>query len=111
MSPARTPNPAASPTAGQPSGMSPTAKRPRNVEMYASIDEGGGSRTMSNEDLTAGFLNLVCLQSRDAKFAADIAGCTHDNAGLLNAVISRTNAVEAAGKVAQGVIEQTATKL
>ena len=51
------------------------------------------------------------LLSRDAKFAADIAECTHDNAGLLNAVISRTNAVEAAGQVAQGIIEQTVGKV
>ena len=92
MTPVMTPNPAAPQAASAPTCMSPTAKRPRGVEAYTSMDDGGGTRVMWNEDLTAGFLNLIRLQSRDAKFAADIAGCTHDNAGLLNAVISRINA-------------------
>ena len=64
------------------SGLSPTAKRPRDVGTFVGMDTGNsqGTRVLSTEDLTAGFNNLVRLQTRDAQFAKEIALVTEHNA-------------------------------
>ena len=86
------PGPNPSPVGGAPpSGTTPNAKRPMDK---TSIDVAlGGSRLMSQEDLTAGFNNLVGLQSRDERFTKDLADCTGYNADMLNALITRVNAL------------------
>ena len=98
ITPAPSPNTAIVPVLGgpPPTGMSPIAKRPRDVGTFASMDTGGATRVMSVEDLTGGFINLSRLQERDAAFSQEIAKVVHENAVLLNAAISRVNAVEAA---------------
>ena len=78
----------------------------RSVEdLSVFVGEGDGSqqgtRTMSAEDQTGGFHNLSMIQQRDERFSQEIAKVVHDNAVLLNAVVSRVNAVEAAAVLAQ----------
>ena len=76
MSPASSPPMAVTPVPGGvgpgPSGSTPNAKRPMD---RTSVDVAlSGSRTMSAEDLTAGFLNLQRLQARDETFQSNVAG-------------------------------------
>ena len=73
----------------QQTGMSPTAKRPLDRSAYAAMEEQAPSRTMSNDELTAGFYQLVRTEAQDQKFTMDIAGAVHNNAELLNALIGR----------------------
>jgi hypothetical protein len=56
----------------------------------------GGARTMSIEDLSAGFVNLEKVVTRDETFASDLAGAAQYNADLLNLLVTRVNALEAA---------------
>ena len=93
-------------------GMSPIAKRPRDVSTFAAMNDGvGGNPTMSNEDLTGGFHNLHRNGQRDAAFAEEIAKAVHENAVLLNAVISRVNVVEAGAALVQKKNDEIGTKL
>ena len=86
--------PSPSPGGGvPPSGVSPTAKRPRNPENVA-MDGTGPIMTL--EDLSAGFYNLVKLQERDYKVISDIGQCVLGNADLLNATIVKVNTYEVA---------------
>ena len=63
----------------------------------ASVDVAlTGTRTMSAEDLSAGFLNLQRLQARDETFQPNVAGAVQYNADLLNLLVTRVNALEAA---------------
>ena len=76
-----------------PSGSTPNAKRPMD---RASVDVAlTGTRTMSAEDLSAGFLNLQRLQARDETFQSNVAGAVQYNADLLNLLVTRVNALEA----------------
>ena len=85
---------------GQPTGTSPTAKRPTHTRAAdVAMDTGGPSQVMGTDELTHGFYNLVKLQARDEQFNHGVAVAVHENAGLLNAVITRTNAVEASGQL------------
>ena len=77
-----------------PSGSTPNAKRPMN---RAAVDVVvGGARTMSLEDLSAGFANFERVVTRDEAFASDVAGSVQYNADLLNLLITRVNALEVA---------------
>ena len=51
---------------------------------------------MSIEDLSAGFVNLEKVVTRDETFASDLAGAVQYNADLLNLLVTRVNALEAA---------------
>ena len=65
-----------------------------------SIDvASGGSRLMSEEDLSAGFANLQQHQGKDAKCVNSIAESVHWNSGLLNALVNRVNTIEGADKL------------
>ena len=90
------PSPAASPApaladAGPPTGTSPVAKRPLQRREVAMDSDAGPSRTMSTEDLTQGFYNLMRERERDMKWVQNIAVAVHDNAGLLNACLLYTS--------------------
>ena len=90
MSPVPTPGGALQVYQQQPqqtSGMPPVAKRPRNLEDVA-MNSGQPGKIMSNEMLTAGFLNIVELEERDRKAISDIGQCVALNSELLNAVIT-----------------------
>ena len=50
---------------------------------------------MSTEDVIAGFHNLANLQQRDEKFQESIGVAVDWNSALLNAVVTRVNALEA----------------
>ena len=70
----------------------PNAKRPMD---RAAVDVvQGGIRTMSIEDLSAGFVNLEKVVTRDETFASDLAGAVQYNADLLNLLVTRVNALE-----------------
>ena len=105
-----TPPAAPTPTAdGAVNGTSPTAKRPRDRSAYTAM---GGSdattaatRTMTAEEMTQSIHGLMRLQARDEQFAANVGQCTHTNADLLNAVVTRVNAIEAAVKPTPGIVE------
>ena len=97
------PGPSQSPTVGAPNATTPNAKRP--VDKMSIDVAQGGSRVMTQEDLSAGFHNLMGLQQRDEKFTKNIAECTHYNAELLNALITRVNAVEASVGLQQAATE------
>ena len=86
---------------GAPTGTSPTAKRPSHTRAsdVAMQQDGGPSKVMGTDELTHGFYNLVRLQARDEQFNHGVAVAVHENAGLLNAVITRMNAVEASGQL------------
>ena len=98
MSPAASPPQPATPITGvgglAPSGSTPNAKRP--VNRAAADVVLGGARTMSIEDLSAGFVNLEKVVTRDETFAANVAGAVQYNADLLNLLVTRVNALEAA---------------
>ena len=98
-SPSATPLAATTPTAGRaPSGETPNAKRPMD---RGTIDVAlSGTRTMSNEDLCAGFLNLQKLRVRDGTFSGSMAQSVHWNAELLNKLITRVNAIKPSAKLA-----------
>ena len=49
---------------------------------------------MSLQDLTAGFVNLEKVITRDETFASDLAGAVQYNADLLNLLVTRVNAIE-----------------
>ena len=51
---------------------------------------------MSIEDLSAGFVNLEKVVTRDEAFAADTAAAIQYNADLLNMLVTRVNSLEAA---------------
>ena len=51
---------------------------------------------MSIEDLSAGFVNLEKVVTRDEAFAADTAAAVQYNADLLNMLVTRVNSLEAA---------------
>ena len=51
---------------------------------------------MSIEDLSTGFVSLEKVVTRDETFASDLAGAVQDNADLLNLLVTRVNALEAA---------------
>ena len=102
MSPGPQPSPGA-PGVG-PNGTTPNAKRPMD---RATIDVAqGGSRLMSQEDLSAGFYNLLQLQQRDETFTKSVAECTHYNAQLLNALVTRVNTLEASAVAQTSTTEQ-----
>ena len=50
---------------------------------------------MSQEDLSAGFNNLMVVQQREEQFLKNVAECVHYNSELLNALVTRVNAAEA----------------
>ena len=50
---------------------------------------------MSNEDLSAGFMNLQRLQARDEGFQTSVSQAVHWNADLLNKLVTRVNTLEA----------------
>ena len=68
-------------------------------------------RTMSGEELTHGFYNLMGLQQRDAKWVASIAESTHDNAVVLNQVIERLNLTESARNLTQEAFARVKSEL
>ena len=86
------------PNAGdKPDGRSPNAKRPLDRASIAVASSG--VRPMTNDDLSAGFMNLHQMQERDQKWTQSIAESVHYNAGLTNAMIDRLNALEAGCKL------------
>ena len=85
------------PTTGQPSGLTPNAKRPLNPSTFAVAQTG--SRMMSQEDLSAAVNNLIALQSRDEKVLSNVWEAVGWNAGLANALVTRVNNMEAAAKL------------
>ena len=96
-SPAASPSTAQTPlgqsSQGAPTGGTPNAKRPMD---RTSIDVAlTGSRTMTNDDLSAGFTNLHGLQTRDEGFACSMSHAVHWNADLLNKLVTRVNTLEA----------------
>ena len=98
MSPAASPPQSVTPITGgggpAPSGSTPNAKRPMD---RTSIDVAlSGTRTISAEDLSAGFLNLQRLQARDETFQSLVAGAVQYTADLLNLIVTRVNTLEAA---------------
>ena len=98
------PGPIPSPVGGvAPTGTTPTAKRPMDKTSIDVVQ--GGSRLMTQEDLSAGFYNLMGLQQRDEKFTKNLADCTGYNAELLNALITRVNALEASAGLQQQTTE------
>ena len=76
-----------------PTGTSATAKRPltRASDVAMQQDQGGPSKVMGTDELTHGFYNLIKLQARDEQFSGNVANAVHQNAGLLNATITRMN--------------------
>ena len=63
-----------------PSGSTPNAKRPMD---RAAVDVViGGARSMSIEDLSAGFVNLERVLTRDEAFAAADHGVEHRHASV-----------------------------
>ena len=96
-SPATSPTQAVTPIPGGggpgPSGSTPNAKCPMD---RTSIDVAlSGTRTMSAEDLSAGFLNLQLLQAHDETFQSNVASAVQYNADLLNLIVTRVNTLEA----------------
>ena len=89
--------PAPSPTMDRPHGTSPVAKRPLDRSSFQVAQSG--VRTMTMEDLSAGFIALNAGAERDAQWVMSVAAAVHDNAGLLNALIERVNTLEAAVKL------------
>ena len=61
---------------------------------------------MSQEDLSAGFANPLSLQQRDETFTKSVAECTHYNAQLLNALVTRVNTLEASAVAQTSTTEQ-----
>ena len=102
-----TPAPSPGGTAN-PTGVSPTAKRPRNPDNVA-MDQGGFT-TMSLDDLTTGFHNLTKLEQRDYKSILEIGQCVMQKK-LLNSTIVKLNAIDAGSKLMNQSIEQGATDL
>ena len=93
--PAASPPQTATPITGGggpvPSGSTPNAKRPMD---RASVDVVlGSARTMSLEDLSAGFVNLERTVTRDETFQSNVAGAVQYNADLLNLLVTRVNAL------------------
>ena len=93
-----------------PTGSTPNAKRPLDRAAYIAMDQGA-ARVMTAEDLSQGFVNLVRLQARDEGFTKNVAECVHYNSELLDAVIGRVNAIEAATKLTQSVVEDQGMKM
>ena len=54
---------------------------------------------MTVEDLSQGFTNVSATMVRDEQYMKDVGDCVQYNAELLNSLITRVNAVEAAGKL------------
>ena len=99
-SPAASPPQAVTPVVGgpAPSGSTPKAKHPMD---RTSIDVAlSGTRAMSAEDLSAGFLNLQRLQVCDETFQSSVAGAAQYNADLLNLIVTQVNTLEAAAALA-----------
>ena len=94
-SPAATPDPGA---ASEPNARSPSAKRPldRSTIQVAT----SGVRTMSNEDLSSGFIQLNSGVEQDRKWLQSVADSVHWNAGLVNKLIEHVNGIEASMKLA-----------
>ena len=90
-SPAVTPNPAAAP---EPNARSPTAKRPLDRSTIQVAETG--VRTMSNEDLSSGFISLHSTVEKNEKWSQSVAESVHWNANLVNKLIERVNGLEAA---------------
>ena len=97
--------PATTPVPGpQPSGMTPNAKRPRApVAAPASTKP---TQAMTNMDLTAGFHNMIKSQARDQAHAVQVNDSVHWNAGLLNALVARVNALETSQKLEAIKVDQ-----
>ena len=95
MSPSPSPPGAATPRSSgdRPTGATPNAKRPLDPSTIQIANTG--VRPMSVEDLAAGFTQLASLQVRDFKSLTSTAEAAHYNSMLLDAVITRLNAVEA----------------
>ena len=105
---AMTPAPAPSTTqGGRATGITPNAKRPLDRATFAVA--AGGARLMSQEDLSAGFQNLASKQQTDEAAGRNTAECVHYNSELLNALITRVNAIEATtGLIGKKVEDQDA---
>ena len=71
----------------------------------------GVGPTMSMEDLSAGFYNLVKLQERDFKAINDIGQCVLTNADLLNTTITKVNTYEVVTVLAGQGLDQTKADL
>ena len=57
------------------------------------------TQTMTATNLTAGFHNIIKLQARDQAHVTQVTESVHWNAGLLNALITRVNAIESSQKL------------
>ena len=66
---------------------------------------------MDQEELTGGFYNLVAERGRDQKWVHGIAVAVHDNAELLNAVVSRMNMIEAGSRLITEEVQKTTAKV
>ena len=91
------------------SGKTPNAKKP--VEKESIVVPSDGGHPMSMEELIDGVKKLSGLQQRDNQYDIDVAKTVEWNAVLLNAVVSRVNALEFQIGTHKNLIDTQGSKL
>ena len=109
ITPGATPAQTPVPGGGPPDGKSPNSKRPLNREtIQMAVSD---TRVLGNEDLSAAVHTLYSNSERDQKWTNSIAESVHWNAQLMDKVVERVNALEAALTASNVKLDDTTSKV